>query len=147
MRSFTLIELLIVTGIISTLIVFGFGYYSNYLKSSRDAKRKVDLDNIRIALEQFKSNYSCSCYPVTLGALVNNNYLKSIPNDPIDIKYDYKYLKLPSSCTNTNMNYCNNYVLGAYFEKNPPDNCTDYPDLFCGSGNPCNYCVGPNGKL
>ncbi len=66
LKSFTLVEILIVTTIIGILIGVGAVSYSVLTKNSRDARRKADLEQIRAALELYKSNVGS--YPTTGGA-------------------------------------------------------------------------------
>jgi len=53
--GFTLLEMLVVIGIIAVLIGFGAVSYSTAQKKARDAKRKTDLKAIQSALEQYYS--------------------------------------------------------------------------------------------
>lgn len=89
-KGFTLLELLVVIGIITILIVFGATSYSTAQKKSRDAKRKSDLKAIQSALEQYYS--ICGyVYPIPASGYVpssiicNNPYtviMNSTPKDP-----------------------------------------------------------------
>ncbi len=69
-KSFTLLEMLVVIGIIAVIVSFGFASYSTAQKKSRDAKRKQDLKAIQNAFEQYYSicNYK---YPTSLPAAGN----------------------------------------------------------------------------
>ena len=51
--GFTLIELIIVIGIISALMMMSIGSYESVMRNSRDAQRQNDLNKIRAALEQY----------------------------------------------------------------------------------------------
>ncbi len=64
--GFTLLELLVVIGIISILLGFGAVSYSTSQKKARDAKRKADLQAIQKVLEQCYSVNTYS-YPVITG--------------------------------------------------------------------------------
>jgi len=64
-KAFTLLEMLVVIGIIALLIGMGATSYSNVQKKARDTKRKTDLKNIQNALEQYYSICNFS-YPTTL---------------------------------------------------------------------------------
>ncbi|GAB4219133.1 MAG: hypothetical protein Fur009_3720 [Candidatus Microgenomates bacterium] len=64
-KAFTLLELLVVIGIIAVIVSFGFTSYSTAQKKSRDAKRKNDLKTIQNALEQYYSICSYN-YPASL---------------------------------------------------------------------------------
>lgn len=65
-KSFTLLELLVVIGIIGVLVGMGAVSYSTAQKKARDAKRKADLQSLQKVLEQCYSvnNYS---YPTVSG--------------------------------------------------------------------------------
>lgn len=54
--GFTLIELVIVIGLLGILATAGFTSYIHSMQVSRDAKRKTDLESIRQALEMYKSD-------------------------------------------------------------------------------------------
>ena len=63
-RGFTLIELLIVIAIIGIILAISAFGLTGARESSRDAKRKADLETIRGGLELYKSD--CNSYPATL---------------------------------------------------------------------------------
>lgn len=69
-RSFTLLEMLVVIGIIAILVSISFASYSTAQKKSRDAKRKNDLKAIQNALEQYYSICDYK-YPSTLPSAGN----------------------------------------------------------------------------
>lgn len=58
-KGYTLLELLVVIGIIAVLIGFGTVSYSTAQKKARDAKRRADLKAIQNAFEQA---YSLNSY-------------------------------------------------------------------------------------
>lgn len=88
-KGFTLIELLVVISIISILIAVGAVSYQKSVKLSRDSKRKTDLEQIRQALETYRSEVGS--YPDTgsLGLLESGSYLNELPSDPKDGTYAY----------------------------------------------------------
>ncbi len=61
-KGLTLIELLIVLALLSVLITVGITSYIRSQKNARDSKRKVDLENIRQALELYRFD-NASVYP------------------------------------------------------------------------------------
>jgi len=54
--GFTLVEILIVIGILGVLSTVGFTSYTATQKNSRDSRRKIDLEMIKQALEVYKSD-------------------------------------------------------------------------------------------
>lgn len=112
--------------------------YSTLSKQSRDDKRKIDLEQIRSALEMYRSNNNSYPTTITINCSTtsgitdaNNTYLQTIPKDPKCPIYSYYASISP-----------NDYTLGTYLETGG-SNCTGNPS--CGSGI-CNYCLGPYGK-
>lgn len=99
-RGFTLVELLIVATIIALLSGIGIASYSSLSKQSRNSRRKADLENIRSALEFYRSDNSY--YPVDLNTLDTAGYLNSVPDDP---KSDQDYVYCPVESGGNNVNY------------------------------------------
>lgn len=87
-RGFTLIELLVVIAIIGILITVGSVSYLRAIRLSRDSRRKTDLEQIRQALETFRSENSQ--YPATKNELVPD-YITSLPDDPKAPDFAYTY--------------------------------------------------------
>lgn len=134
-KAYTLIEILIVTTIIVLLTAVAVVSYSTFLKQSRDAKRKTDLEQVRAALEMYRSTEDT--YPVgsnwgtTLNILTTPvTYIQSLPADPKNPTYTYYYSGTTSD-----------YTIGAYLEN--PDTC---PVVISCTGANCNYCAGPYGQ-
>lgn len=65
-KSFTLLEMLVVIGIISVLVSMGFASYSTAQKKARDAKRQADLKSFQSAMEQCYS-VNTYAYPTITG--------------------------------------------------------------------------------
>ena len=132
-KSFTLIEILVVATIIALLTSGGAVVYTQLNRASRDAKRKTDLEQIRAALEMYRSNNN-QYYSVSFNNNCQNvnwlgSYLSSLPNDPKSPSYYYHCIISQSD-----------YTLGAYLETGGNGSCES-----CGGAN-CNYCVGPYGQ-
>ena len=95
-NGFTLVEILVVATIIGFLATLGMVGYQAAGKSGRDAKRKGDLEQIRSALEIYKSENSGvypavnSCVPAGLAP----GYINTIPSDP---NTTYKYCYIPGA--------------------------------------------------
>ena len=109
-KGFTLIEVLVAATIIAVLISIGVVSYASVNKRSRDAKRKSDIEQLRSALEMYRSDYGS--YPanplapnfdnvsVLQDALVTTDaYMPSLPSDPKSTqKYRYKATSLYAYC-------------------------------------------------
>ncbi len=139
-NSFSLIELLVVVVIIGVLAGLGFLSYSNALKSSRDGRRKADLEQIHAALEMYKSDNGV--YPAVAPGNCTNvagslaPYLPIIPPDPKPASFHY---------------YCIvsavDYTLGAMIESSAVLCPSPNTDCDVGGYTKCNYLVGPYGKI
>jgi type IV pilus assembly protein PilE len=98
-KSFTLLEMLIVLGIIAVILSVLSVSFAATQKKSRDAKRKGDLKAIQNGLEQYYS--SCSyTYPtgsLDVGTPVGCNITPAaIPVVPVDPKTGVGYIYTPS---------------------------------------------------
>jgi type II secretion system protein G len=101
LSAFTLVELLVVISIIGILIGLSVFGLQGARESSRDARRKGDLELIRSGLEIYKSD--CDKYPTTalstslvgsgtpLSCAVANTYIQKIPTDPLYPNSSYIY--------------------------------------------------------
>lgn len=139
-KAFTLIEVLVVATIIALLASAGMVSYSQFSKQSRDAKRKADIEQIRAALEMFRSSSSGSTYPTSAGSCNNlasylvsgsPSFLSTIPQDPQSTTQNYYYDCEISSQT---------YTVASYLETSSKS-CSQT----CGSSKNCRYQVGPYG--
>ena len=122
-NGFTFVELLVVTTIIILLSSIAVVSYQSANKKSRDNKRKSDLEQIRTALEMYRSDQGG--YPTAL-SILTPNFLQQIPTDPKGYSY---YYSRPTATT---------YNLCAYLESDTSGNCGG---ASCGSGITCNYKV------
>lgn len=140
--GFTLIEVMVAISIVAILTVISLSSISGVRKSSRDGKRKADLEQVRSALEIYRSD--CSGYPASLptpgsalvgsgsgNCLAANTYLSSMPDDPVPGTYKYYYNR---SGTNT-------YSVCAYLEllAGSPTPVACSTAGVCGTGVSCNY--------
>lgn len=82
-KGFTLVEIIIALAIVALFVTLPILAFSNNLKKDRDVKRKSDLHNLQLALQEYKQRKSV--YPEEAGwdtALINEGYLKARPQDP-----------------------------------------------------------------
>lgn len=129
--GFTLIEILVVATIIILLTAGAIVSYSNFLKQARDAKRKTDLEQVRAALEIYRSNVGS--YPNALATLTTPIvYIQSVPTDPRT--YSYYYESISSGA---------DYLLAAHLETTG----VTCQSLISQCGGNCSYCLGPYGEI
>ena len=104
-EGFTLIELLVVIAIIVLLMAISIFGLSGARESSRDQRRKSDLESVRSALEIYRAD--CDAYPpnsgsgsFTFGGVMNGKnasgkcltsyiYMQKVPTDPGSAAYRY----------------------------------------------------------
>ena len=97
-KGFTLVELLVVIGIITLLMVTIFPNFTGARQRARDSQRKTDLKNVQTALDLYKLDQKPPLYPSTgalgsslcgkcwssdadCGASGGNVYIKKLPCD------------------------------------------------------------------
>ncbi len=99
-KGFTLIELLVVISILGVLLALSIFGMQGARESSRDGRRKADLEQIKSGLEMYRAD--CNAYPTTLGTTlkgsgtpstcpVSNVYISSVPVDPTSTTRKYAY--------------------------------------------------------
>lgn len=144
-KGFTLIETLVVVSIIGILIALSTVGLRGAQSSARDAQRKTDLQDIRSALEIYKSD--CGTYPPasalnfgtgSLSGTCNgsaNVYMSKVPQDPQYSSKDYIYEYVPSSNNKT-------YTLCSTLENNNAAGtvCGGYATGTCKSGSSSQSC-------
>jgi len=80
-KGFTLIEIIIVFTLIGILVGLGLPQYTTSVKRAREVILKEDLFQMRKLINQYYTDKTK--YPVSLQTLVDEQYLRSIPIDPI----------------------------------------------------------------
>ncbi|MBU1200490.1 type II secretion system GspH family protein [Patescibacteria group bacterium] len=94
-KGFTLLELLVVIGIIAILVSLATVAYTSAQKKSRDSRRQADLKAVQSALEVYYSEHSY-VYPTTCSSA--GAYLKSAwPVDPVGVA-PYIYSDAAGKC-------------------------------------------------
>jgi general secretion pathway protein G len=79
--GFTLVELMIVMAIIMVLAVVAVPSYIAAIRAAREAVLKEDLHVLRNAIDSYTADKQKA--PQSLDDLVQEGYLKSIPDDPM----------------------------------------------------------------
>lgn len=133
--GFSLVELLVVLGVIVILMGVSLFGLSSSRTSARDTRRKADLESIRSGLELYRAD--CRFYPATLaagttltgdgsspGCASSNIYIQTVPSDPVAGRL-YGYTRL----SNFTYELCTSLESGG-----ATTSCT----ASCGSGVTCN---------
>lgn len=127
--GFTFVELMVVISIAAILFSIASVTYTNVTKNSRDARRKVDMESIRQALELYRSSdglypagiyNDCSSLTGRAGDMgictTTKLYLRSTPLDPKSKTVPYIY-----ACSGTP---CSAYTLSSALMEDTK-NCDD----------------------
>lgn len=106
--GFTLLELLVVIGIISILVGLGAVSYSTSQRKSRDAKRKSDVKILQNSLEQYYSvcgfNYPTPETGIYPAIICTNPTTAILPTAPVDPRTTTPYPC--TGCTSTGYSLC-----------------------------------------
>lgn len=153
-NGFSLVEILVALTIVGIVLATSlFGIQGSRL-SSRDAKRKSDLETIRSGLELYRTD--CGQYPAASGGVVanplvgtgigscaaSNTYIASTPLDPLAPGTVRIYAYVPTLVSGS----YTSYVLCSALENigsSPPGVPTGCPlgANGCGTGAQCTYKV------
>ncbi|HOW85304.1 MAG TPA: prepilin-type N-terminal cleavage/methylation domain-containing protein [Candidatus Aminicenantes bacterium] len=79
--GFTLIEIIIVLGIIGLLVGLGLPTYKSATVKAKEAVLKENLFILRRLIDQYAQDKGK--YPASLQALVQDSYIRAIPIDPM----------------------------------------------------------------
>lgn len=84
-KGFTLLELLLVIGIIAALVGLAVPYYQDYVNQSKNSIMRANLHLVKKSLLEYKSDvgtYPAYLDHLWLGTVVKQKYLMEIPVDP-----------------------------------------------------------------
>ena len=79
--GFTLVELMIVMAIIGILVLLAIPNYKTAIRHAREAALKQDLQTMRAAIDSYTMDKQKA--PQSLDDLVQEGYLRAIPEDPM----------------------------------------------------------------
>lgn len=142
-NGFTLIELLVAIAVLAMLMALVLGSYIHQTRKARDAKRKSDMQRLRVVLEDYYNDFDC--YPPVASLSCNPGtslrpYMAKVPCDP-RTKTSYTYVPAAGACANsywfyTKLEYLRDPEIGA-------SGCA----TGCGPGNQYNFKYGsPNAQ-
>jgi len=92
-HGFTLIEMLVVLAILAMLLTIVSPKFMHMLQRAKETSLRHDLLTMRDAIDKFYSDKNR--YPETLDELVERQYLKAIPPDPVTERADTWVITLP----------------------------------------------------
>lgn len=133
-RGFTLIELLVAISIIAILLGFISARYVTIEKQGRDTRRKSDLSQYRIAVENYAS-VNNSLYPTPAGGGNCNTNAATLCNDT-----NFKTNFLPSCPTDPRQSATNYYAYcsnGQQYTLNTLTDTTAKIWQVCSTGQSC----------
>lgn len=120
--GFTLIEILVSATIIAVLTAIGLVSFSIANRNARDAKRKADLEQVRAALEIYRSDntsYPASANFTTMIGVISEYTTSATIADPKNTPpYVYDYTQAGSGAS---------YTLCATLESTGAAYCLDSP--------------------
>ena len=113
-RGFTIIEIIVVIGIIAVLTVIAFPAINNIRAKNRDTERVADIGALQIGLALYSSQHSTSTggYPKSLSDLVLGGY---VPSDAVLDPTGTQYTYIPLTRDPANLK-CTYYHLGVTLE-------------------------------
>ena len=90
-RGFTLIEMMIVMAIIVVLISVAVPFYQKAIIRAKESVLRNNLFAMRSAIDEY--SFDKQKAPASLQDLVTDNYLRSVPIDPITQRSDWKIIQ------------------------------------------------------
>lgn len=94
--GFTLIELLVTSTILIVLTAIGISSYTKAAQSSRNGRRKADLETIRQALMLYRADKGCypntNVYTSMMGAIADYLSETGVIDPKNDSNYYYSYI-------------------------------------------------------
>lgn len=123
-KGFTLIEILVVIGILGFLAIAGYAAFTSSMKRSRDGRRKQDLYAVKQSLgvyyndfqqyptsdAQGRINQGCTPNPCGWGSSMfgpaNGPYMKVLPKDPLSPSTTHVYTYNRISSDDFNLGVC-----------------------------------------
>ena len=85
-RGFTLIELIVVMAIVALLVSIAAPRYFASVERARENSLRSSLAVMRHAIDQFAADRGR--YPLTIDELVEQRYLRAVPEDPLTGRRD-----------------------------------------------------------
>lgn len=95
--GFTFVELMVVMGIVALLLTIALPRYFEGLQRAREAVLREDLAVMRDAIGHYYGDKGA--YPLVLESLVEQKYLRAIPEDPITEQSDSWIVQPPPDFT------------------------------------------------
>ncbi len=113
-RGFTIIEVIVVIGIIGILTVIIFPSISNIRSKNRDTERIADISAIQLGLSLYYNKFSS--YPETLDGLIQGNNKYVTEDSLIGPVSNDEYIYVPLKRSGATSDKCTSYHLGVKLE-------------------------------
>ncbi len=94
-RGFTLMELVIVIALLGVLFLLFFWVYPKQIQKTNDARKKEDLDKLRVVLQEYYSDNKCFPKRLECGESFSP-YLEIVPCDP-ETGLSYRFVPEPDA--------------------------------------------------
>jgi general secretion pathway protein G len=92
-RGFTLVELLVVFGLIALLLSLAMPRFMGSTDSAKEKVRTQNLATLRDSIDKFRADQGR--YPAQLAELVSKGYLRALPLDPVTGSAEWGPLQAP----------------------------------------------------
>lgn len=92
-RGFTLIELLVVFALLALLLTIAVPRYLHSTEAAKERVRAQNLATLRDAIDKFKADQGR--YPAALSELIQRQYLRQLPLDPVTYSDQWSTLPVP----------------------------------------------------
>lgn len=89
-RGFTLVELLVVLALLAMLLTVSLPRFVGSADTARLKVREQNLETLRDAIDKFKGDQGR--YPASLAELVQRQYLRRVPTDPVTGASNWKLI-------------------------------------------------------
>ncbi|NML43476.1 prepilin-type N-terminal cleavage/methylation domain-containing protein [Ramlibacter sp. G-1-2-2] len=96
-QGFTLVELMVVFALLAMLLTIALPRYLGSTDRAREKAREQNMEVLRDAIDKFKGDQGR--YPTDLSELVQRQYLRRVPIDPVSGSVSWTLIASPTGET------------------------------------------------